>query len=205
MMGSPTLWTLVPFLVAFWAHDTSSNLVGTLRDVSGDRAGGYQTVPVRHGNAVGVWVALLLYCLAVPAGAAGGLLPRPAPPQSRDEWFLVALALTATLGVAAFLPLVAQRDRTPVRVALRAHELLVLERLGFAAAVVGLGFGLPRALSLLVPMLILTGWTQSKMRAGYELGPAALDAPEPAASQTATSQSTASQSTASQSSQPDLW
>lgn len=44
----PPWGVLVPALV-FWFHDASSNVVGTIRDVSGDWAGAYQTVAVVRG------------------------------------------------------------------------------------------------------------------------------------------------------------
>jgi 4-hydroxybenzoate polyprenyltransferase/geranylgeranylglycerol-phosphate geranylgeranyltransferase len=153
------------FAVVFWLHDCASNIVGTLRDVDGDGAGGYRTLPVRHGTAAAVWTAAGLYTAAVlvavltAAGAAG-------------PGFLLALAAVAGLGGLAFAPLVAGRADLPPRVALRAHEVLVLERLGLAAAVVGLGLGAATAVALLIPMAALTWWTQRRMRTWYELGPA---------------------------------
>jgi 4-hydroxybenzoate polyprenyltransferase/geranylgeranylglycerol-phosphate geranylgeranyltransferase len=56
---------LLPFAFVFWAHDAASNLVGTLRDVSGDRAGGYATFAVRRGIAPAARTAVTLYCLAL--------------------------------------------------------------------------------------------------------------------------------------------
>ncbi|WP_232667656.1 UbiA family prenyltransferase [Pseudonocardia sp. TRM90224] len=160
-------WRVLVFALAFCLHDTASNVVGTLRDVVGDRAGGYRTLPVERGTAAGVWTAVALYGLAVAAAAVGGRL-QPA--------HLAVLAVVAAVGVLAFAPLVRLRAALPARVALRAHEVLVLERLGLAAAVVGLGIGPVPAVALLVPMVALTWWTQRRMRTWYELGP--LDGPE---------------------------
>ncbi len=158
-------WTLLPFAAAVWAHDTSSNIVGTLRDVTGDRAGGYRTVPVRHGTGTGVRVAAAFYGLAIAVALAGGLA------RSDDPGFVVLLAGAAALGGVAFSHLATARSDLPVRTALRAHELLVLERVGFAAALILLGIGATTALILLAPALAATWWTQSRMRSAYELGP----------------------------------
>ncbi len=167
----PLDWqTLLPFVAAFWLHDTCSNLVGTLRDVDGDRAGGYRTLPVTHGTATGVRTALGLYALTLLAAAAGGVLARAAGPASRQGWYLVALAGVGLFGLAAIAPMLGRRHQLPARDALRAHELLVLERLCLAAAVIGLGLGALPAALLLAPALVLTWWSQRTLRTWYEFG-----------------------------------
>ncbi|MFG2043815.1 UbiA family prenyltransferase [Dactylosporangium sp. NPDC048998] len=156
------------FALAFWLHDCASNLVGTLRDVAGDAAGGYRTLPVRHGTPTAVWTAVAFYAAAIVAAVIGAV----AFGGGAGPGHLVPLAAVAVVGVVALAPLVPRRRALPVRVALRAHEVLVLERLGLAATVVGLGLGVATAVALLVPMAALTWWTQRRMRTWYELGPA---------------------------------
>jgi 4-hydroxybenzoate polyprenyltransferase/geranylgeranylglycerol-phosphate geranylgeranyltransferase len=175
--GHPAGWALLFFAVACWTHDTCSNLVGTLRDIAGDRAGGYQTLPVRRGSSVAVATAVALYAITVLAALAGGLMSgRP-----DRAGFLILLAAVAVTGCAALALLVIRHGQMEVRAALRAHEVLVVERLGFAATVISLGLGVLTAVTLLVMAVPLTWWTQSRMRAGYELGPAASrDGPDPA-------------------------
>jgi geranylgeranylglycerol-phosphate geranylgeranyltransferase len=158
---------LLALMAAFWLHDTASNLVGTLRDIDGDRAGGYQTLPVRRGTPYAVSAALALYAAAITAALAGGLLA-----QRGLASLLATLAVAATLGAAALAPLVAHRAQMPVQVALRAHSVLVIERVVLASAIVGLGLGVAWQLALAVPMLALTWRTQSMMRAQHELGTA---------------------------------
>jgi 4-hydroxybenzoate polyprenyltransferase/geranylgeranylglycerol-phosphate geranylgeranyltransferase len=174
----PFGWSvLLPFVAAFWLHDTCSNLVGTLRDVDGDRAGGYRTLPVTHGTATGARVALGLYLLTLLAAAWGGWGPNTVP-AGRHGWFLLGLAGVAVLGLAAVLPLL-RAGELAARDALRAHELLVLERMCLAAAVIGLGLGALPAVVLLVPALALTWWSQRMLRSWYEFG-AGRQHPEPA-------------------------
>lgn len=164
----PVDWTaLLPFVAAFWLHDTCSNLVGTLRDVDGDRAGGYRTLPVTHGTATGVRTALGLYVLTVLAAAWGGVVTGP---TGRQGWYLAGLAAVAGLGLAAIAPLLSRQHQLLAEDALRAHELLVLERLCLAAAVIGLGLGALAAVLLLVPALIVTWWSQRTLRSWYEFG-----------------------------------
>lgn len=153
--------------VVFWLHDTMSNLVGTLRDVDGDRAGGFITFAVRHGTRHAVWTVLGLYAAMLAAALTG----RPAGVGDR-ALYLSTLAVVAALGVVALTPLVVHRADMPITIALRAHEVLVLERLVLASAVVGLGLGAGWQLGLLVPLMALTWWTQHTMRTRHELGTA---------------------------------
>jgi geranylgeranylglycerol-phosphate geranylgeranyltransferase len=179
--GVPAIrWAFLPFVLAFWAHDTSSNLVGTMRDMAGDKAGGYQTVPVRYGRRAAGHIALLLYVMAVLASLAGGLLSgRRTGVHTAPARFSVLLAAAVVLGAAAFAILFGQPGRREQRrdahSALQAHEVLVLERLVFTAAPISLGLGLPVAVCVLVPAFALSWWTQARMRSAYEMGPAIFE------------------------------
>lgn len=158
-----TLLTLLVLALAFGLHDTMSNLVGTLRDIEGDRAGGYATLPVSRGTPLAVWTAVALYAAMTGAALAGGVL-------AGGPHYFVTLAVVVALGVAALVPLVAHRDTMPVTVALRAHAVLVVERVVLASAVVGLGLGAGWQLGLVIPLAALTWWTQTTMRTRHELG-----------------------------------
>ncbi|MGC5662319.1 UbiA family prenyltransferase [Micromonospora sp. WMMD723] len=157
---------LLASMLAFWAHDTMSNLVGALRDMDGDRAGGYRTLPVRRGAPFAVRTVLALYAGTVTAALVAGLLADP----DRRAGYLATLAVVVALGGVALAPLVAHRADMPVLVALRAHAVLVVERVVLASALVGLGLGIGPQLLLAVPMVALTWWAQRMMRAGHELG-----------------------------------
>jgi geranylgeranylglycerol-phosphate geranylgeranyltransferase len=165
--SGPTLAALLVLAAAFCLHDVMSNLVGTLRDIDGDRAGGYATLPVRRGTPFAVWTVISLYAAMIVAALAGGPLAR----DGGRPGYLITLAAVAVLGVTALAPLIAHRTAMPVSVALRAHEVLVVERVVLASAVVGLGLGVGWQLGLVIPVAVLTWWTQSVMRTRHELGP----------------------------------
>jgi geranylgeranylglycerol-phosphate geranylgeranyltransferase len=169
-----TIAALLVLMAAFWLHDTASNLTGTLRDIDGDRAGGYQTLPVSRGTPFAVATVLALYAAAIAAALAGGLL---AGRGQAD--FLATLLVAVATGVAGLAPLVPHRTQMPVVVALRAHSVLVIERIVLASAVVGLGLGVGWQLGLAVPMVALTWWTQSTMRRQHELGSTKPPIPAP--------------------------
>ncbi|MEV6516376.1 UbiA family prenyltransferase [Micromonospora chalcea] len=162
--AAPVLLALV---VAFWSHDAMSNLVGALRDIDGDRAGGYRTLPVGRGVPFAVRTVLVLYAVAIAAAVAAGLL---AGRGARTAYLVTVLVVLLT-GVVALAPLVRRRPGMPVVVALRAHSVLVVERVALASAAVGLGLGFAVQLALALPMVVLTWVAQRAMRARHELGP----------------------------------
>ncbi|UJW28292.1 UbiA family prenyltransferase [Saccharothrix sp. AJ9571] len=156
-------WTVVPVALGFLVHDTASNLVGTVRDVDGDRAGGYRSVPVRHGIRHAVRLAFGLYLVGVLFVASAAL---------HGFAHLALTAIAAVAGAAAFAPLLRAGSVVSRQAALRAHEVLVGERLVLAAAVVAGGAGLAFALAVLVPVLVLSLAAQAVMRARHEIPPA---------------------------------
>ncbi|MGX1027391.1 geranylgeranylglycerol-phosphate geranylgeranyltransferase [Streptomyces ambofaciens] len=151
------------FVPVFWAHDAASNLVGTLRDVAGDRAGGYATFPVRRGPRAAVRTAAGLYALAVSVAAAGLLTM-----TGDREGGLVTLLVAAGLGGGAFGMLYASGPEPAARLALRSHEVLVVERMVLAAVFLVPGLGGLVAIGILAPMLAVTLGTQQAMRARHE-------------------------------------
>lgn len=160
-------WVLAPVAVGFLLHDTASNLVGTVRDVDGDRAGGYRSVPVRHGVTAAVRLAGGLWAAgAVLVAATAAAAVQPAAQ-------LAVAVVAAAVGVAAFAPLW-RPGRVTWRGALRSHELLVAERLVLAASVVAGALGPVTALALLVPALAFSVVTQALMRSRHEVQAAAV-------------------------------
>ncbi|MFJ2635120.1 UbiA family prenyltransferase [Streptomyces sp. NPDC087422] len=161
--GHPDWRLVIPLALAFLSHDTASNLVGTLRDIDGDRSGGYRTFPVRYGAGPALTVAAASYSVALSIGWAVELLARP-----RHHLLFGSLVAAATvMGALGFWRLHRRRGALDQATALRGHEVLVLERLVLTSAVLAIGIGwwcLP-ALALL---LTLSGLTQQRMRAAYE-------------------------------------
>ncbi|MGB3442554.1 MAG: UbiA family prenyltransferase [Actinophytocola sp.] len=158
---------LVPLAVAFWLHDSGSNLLGALGDRDGDRRGGYRTYPVCRGDEATVrglvsfgvcWVALAALWPLVP-GAGGSISP---------PVYTAGLAVAALASWAA-VSLVARASRPiPRAVCLRAHEIVVAERIvlgTFLPAAVG---RLDVALLVGGPSLAATLVARGLMRRRYE-------------------------------------
>ena len=146
----------------FFFHDSSSNLIGAIRDVEGDRESGYRTMPVAHG----VYFSILISGLMTLSWLAFGL-PLFAYYHERTvslALFVVALLMT---GLAYFM-LLAHRGRLTREQALGAHKMVVLERLVLSAAVATIfGPTLP-VLILLGVVLSATQLAQMLMRDRYE-------------------------------------
>ena len=119
----------------FWFQDAASNIVGTIRDVDGDREGGYMTFAVRRGPRAALAVVVALVgCWVVVAALAPTVLSG----TTGVAFYAPMIVIAVVLVVVALAPLRAGVD--PVR-ALRAHGVLVVERTILAGAFVALGAG----------------------------------------------------------------
>lgn len=167
-------WPALALAPLFLLHDTASNLVGAIRDVAGDAAGGYRSVPARRGVPYAVRLALALYGGAIIVAALGALLPLPLPLPNRIG-YLVMVGCAAGIGVGAIVPLLGMTPAATQLRALRSHKLLVIERLVLACAVLLTGVGVRAAVLVLLPVLVFSGLTQALMRSRHELPPTVLD------------------------------
>jgi 4-hydroxybenzoate polyprenyltransferase/geranylgeranylglycerol-phosphate geranylgeranyltransferase len=163
VVGGPALtggW-IVPVL--FFLHDATTNLVGAIRDVEGDRAGQCVTVPVRYGVraamriCVGMAAIWELFALLLP-----WLLP-----LDRGPYYLFALP---ALGLAlAGLGLLSRRPgHRPT--ALLAHKCFVVERMLLSGALIAGAGGLVAALAITLPLIAVAQWSQVRLRDRHEFG-----------------------------------
>jgi 4-hydroxybenzoate polyprenyltransferase/geranylgeranylglycerol-phosphate geranylgeranyltransferase len=147
---SPSLQPkLLPIALIFWLHDSGSNVVGAICDREGDRKGGCRTFPVRYGDTAALWLMLVFDVgwLALAVGYPWLFLG-----QRMDlAAYAPFLAAAALMGVVSGAMLFRAGRPIPRLTSLRAHEVLVVERLvltaGFVAAVTNSWI----ALALLVP------------------------------------------------------
>jgi geranylgeranylglycerol-phosphate geranylgeranyltransferase len=155
------LCILLPLI--FFFHDMTTNLVGAVRDIEGDRAGQCITLPVKYGvkAAVGVVIGFTVIWEALV-----GLLPLLVPMRTID--FLLVYLCSLVLAVLAVVTLA----RNPARrtTALLAHKYFVAERILLASALLAGGAGLLPALLILLPVLAITLWSQRELRDRHEFG-----------------------------------
>lgn len=156
---------LLPLALVFWLHDSGSNVVGAICDRDGDRAGGYRTFPVTHGDAAAL---RLLYAFDL-AWLGLAVYPIAAVPGFRTAAYVPFLVVAAALGSITVVMLVRAPLPIPRLVALRSHEYLVIDRLVLAGGVIAgagrLSLGLIlAAAAVAITLLSLAGM----MRGRYE-------------------------------------
>lgn len=154
---------LLPLALLFLLHDTASNLVGAVRDIDGDRDGGYQTYAVRHGVAGSVRVITVLLALAYALALA-------APAILHRGWssaFATALLIAAASAVWAIRPLV-RLDGPARRPAYQAHAVLVLTRILLAGAFAVWTLGAPAGAPIVLAALAATSISQRLLRERHE-------------------------------------
>lgn len=175
MTGDHLSGPLLAASAVFWLHDAASNLVGTLRDIDGDAAGGYRTLPVLHGIRLTVRViAALVLGWTVLALVLPSFLARSVDPLSV---VLLLSAVAAAVSVVAML--LRQGDGLNRMYALAMHEVICVERVVLAGALVSWGCGAAVALWVTAPAVAITFSAQHALRSKHEFDPAAL-APGPA-------------------------
>lgn len=158
------LWLLC---VVFFFHDTNSNIIGAIRDVHGDKSGGYATTPVRYGisRTLHISVSLSLVYLLTTLGfySFSGILSHPV-------YFLVFLVIGILILCAMYLILFTAGSALTQRQSLHAHELFVAERIIFASAfIVGTASVPLLSFSIFLLCLVVTLLSQHLLRERYEL------------------------------------
>lgn len=158
---------LFAIMAVFWIHDTNSNLVGTLRDIEGDRAGGYQTLAVRSGLRQALGCVVLLSTLWISLAITGALR------YSGRLGFPVGLgfiAMACALGVSALAMLLRNRLTIARATALRAHQFLATGRVLLGGGFMLLGRDTLPFVVVIAVVAVVTTILQPVMRARYEFG-----------------------------------
>lgn len=156
---------LIAVSAVFCFHDSASNLVGTLRDMDGDKEGGYLTLPVRRGVRTTVRVITGLAAVwTVLAATAPLFLHRPV----NAGWVML---LTAAVGAFWTVVVLLLRAGVPSRrYALHLHEVICLERVVLAGALIAWGAGVVPAAATVLPALLITWTAQRILRSRHEFG-----------------------------------
>ncbi len=158
--------SIVVLGVVFIIHDTTSNLVGAMRDIEGDRKGGYQTIPVQYGVKKSLQIALILtlcYYLLTTVIIVTNEIIR----------YLQSSVLILLLAFGIILIMYADMFRSMQTItrhkALRAHQFFIAERITFASAFL---FGTIKPvwipLIIFVLSLFITLISQYMLRNRYE-------------------------------------
>jgi 4-hydroxybenzoate polyprenyltransferase/geranylgeranylglycerol-phosphate geranylgeranyltransferase len=155
-------WSLLLLFGTFLFHDSSSNLIGAIRDLEGDRAAGCRTVPAVYGISRSIRISelLTLSWMAFALPLFINYLDR----EVSIALFVAALSLTALV----HLMLLEHRERLTRKQALGAHKVMVIERLILSAAVGAIYGPALGMLLLLVVAIAVTLVAQMALRNRYE-------------------------------------
>lgn len=153
--------------LVFFFHDTNSNIIGAIRDIDGDKTGGYTTTPVRYGITrtlhISVFFSGMYVSIAVGVVFLYDILVRPL-------FFLVLLLVGILVLCVMYLILYRAGNMLSRKQSLYAHELFVAERIIFASAfIIGMGDVLFLSFFIFVVCLFVTLLSQHLLRERYEL------------------------------------
>lgn len=157
---------LLPLALVFWLHDSGSNVVGTICDRDGDRAGGYRTFPVVHGDAAAL---RLLYAFDVGWMGLAAFYPAFVLAGFHTATYVPFLVIAAGLNSVTTVMLARSPQPIPRLLSLRAHEFLVIDRLVLAGGFIAAAGRVPLGMSLAVAAVAVTLLASAAMmRRRYE-------------------------------------
>jgi 4-hydroxybenzoate polyprenyltransferase/geranylgeranylglycerol-phosphate geranylgeranyltransferase len=159
--------SLLMLSLVFFFHDTNSNIIGAIRDVHGDKAGGYATTPVKYGIRLTliISVTLTIMYLLLTAGIISFF-----PLVLYPTYFLLLFSIGILILCVMYLILFTSINTLTRKQSLYAHELFVAERILFSSAfIVGIASYYMLSFSLCIVSLVITLLSQHLLRERYEL------------------------------------
>jgi geranylgeranylglycerol-phosphate geranylgeranyltransferase len=158
-----SLWL---FSLVFLLHDTNSNLIGAIRDIQGDKEGGYHTIPVKYGIPVSLGISITLSALytslLIISIFAYDILRYP-------ERFIILYILSLIILIFMFIYLIRLRTHLNHQNALRAHEFMIAERITLASALLlGISTSITLSLGIFAVAISLSLVAQYTLRKKYE-------------------------------------
>lgn len=149
--------------IVFLFHDMNTNIIGTLRDIKGDKEAGYHTIPVKYGlkNSLiftsALSISWLTLTLTIPLYYRIFTIP----------FYLIMIIDMILLGC-IFLYSYQLLKKYSRKKALEMHKLFVLERITLASAFLFLFIDSFIAIFIYVVCLLLTAIFQIILRNQYE-------------------------------------
>ena len=151
------------FSFVFLVHDTNSNLVGAIRDMKGDKKGGYITIPVRYGVKKSIVFSLFLTILWFSM-----LVVIPFYYRFLNNVFYMVIVVDFLLVLSLYIYLFKSMKDHSRKKALKFHEFFVVERIVMASALI---FGITSfyvAFIIFITTLTVTVISQFMLRKRYE-------------------------------------
>ena len=147
----------------FFIHDTNSNIIGALRDIEGDKKGGFYTVPVKYGVRNSIFISSLLTFIWFPLA-----IIIPFHFKFLKTEFFIMIIFDFIIIILIYRYLFSSVINFTREKALKFHIYFVIERITLASAFI---FGIVSifiATIILLFSLILTIISQNLLRRRYE-------------------------------------
>jgi 4-hydroxybenzoate polyprenyltransferase/geranylgeranylglycerol-phosphate geranylgeranyltransferase len=151
------------FSIIFLLHDTNSNMIGAIRDLNGDKKGGYKTIPVIYGvkntGYLSLFLSVLLYILVLFISTRYDLF---------ESIFYIIFSLDIVLVIFFYVYLFKTISFYSRKKALNYHKFFVVERIILASAFI---FGIVDiiiSILILIVSLFITIVSQFYLRDRYE-------------------------------------
>ena len=154
------IWLLA---VVFLFHDTNSNLVGAIRDMEGDKKGGYKTIPVKYGINKSILISLVLTIIWLSLA-----LYLPYKYDFLKTEFYLVMIIDAVILITLYVYLFKSVKAYSRRKALRFHEFFVVERITLASAFIFGIINIYLAIVVYLVALFVTVISQYLLRTKYE-------------------------------------
>jgi geranylgeranylglycerol-phosphate geranylgeranyltransferase len=154
------IWILA---FVFLFHDTNSNLVGAIRDMEGDKKGGYITIPVKYGIKKSVIISFVLTIIWLSIA-----LYIPFRYEFLKIEFYFVMLLDILILISLYVYLIQAIKKYSRQKALKFHEFFVIERITLASAFI---FGIANvyiAAIIFICAIIVTSISQYLLRKRYE-------------------------------------
>lgn len=149
--------------IVFLLHDTNSNLVGAIRDIEGDKKGGYETIPVKYGIKNSIIISLLLTIIWFSLAL---FIPYYYKFLKIEFYFIMILDLFILISL--YLYLIKAMNNYSREKALKFHEFFVLERIILASAFIFGVIDLYMAALIFLIAILITSISQYMLRKRYE-------------------------------------
>lgn len=154
---------IILFSLIFFIHDINTNIIGTLRDIQGDKKAGYKTIPVRYGVKKSMVFSIVLLSLWLTL-----TFLLPIYYQLFSLSFLIVMIIDIiiiTLILFSSYQLIEKYSRM---LALKIHKYFIIERITLASAILILIINPLIAVFIYFISLFLTALFQWLLRNQYE-------------------------------------
>ncbi|MDH7506385.1 MAG: UbiA family prenyltransferase [Candidatus Thermoplasmatota archaeon] len=149
--------------IVFLLHDTNSNLVGAIRDIEGDKKGGYQTIPVKYGIKNSIIISLILTIVWFSLTL---FIPYHYNFLKLEFYFIMIIDLLILISF--YLYLIKALHNYSREKGLKFHEFFVLERITLASAFIFGIINLYIAACIFLIAILVTSISQYLLRKRYE-------------------------------------